>query len=328
RIGQLEKRLGAKLIDRSVRPLALTQAGELFLREARELVERYNRLEQRIGRIGTDGSAVQEGDAGAQPQGLVTVAAIYSAGIGLLNFVRDKFVAEYPRVSVTLDYKHPDDVFETVRRRQCDLGILSYPERWRGLGVIPLRNEVMAVVCSPRHTLARRAKVKARELGRWPMASFETRLPVGRRIRRYLKDQGVRPRFASVFDNIDTIKAALGVTDQVAILPKRTVLREVAAGTLAVVELEPELLRPIAIVYRKPRGSNGPNGNGTTNDAAHSDDTAARTGNGQGGNGDITGVFSPSAQAFVDFLLKHAGPNVATVDPVEARGRELVGGKV
>ncbi|MCC7205272.1 MAG: LysR family transcriptional regulator, partial [Phycisphaeraceae bacterium] len=33
RVGQLEKRLGVTLLDRSVRPLALTPAGELFLRE-------------------------------------------------------------------------------------------------------------------------------------------------------------------------------------------------------------------------------------------------------------------------------------------------------
>ena len=294
RIGQLEKRLGAQLIDRSVRPLALTPAGELYLHEASELVERHERLEQRIASLGT------------QPQGHVSVAAIYSAGIGLLNSIKKQYVQRYPGVSVSLDYKRPNDVYETVRHGRCDLGILSYPQQWRGVEVIALRDERMAVVCKADHELAGRQQVQAVELARWPLASFETQLPVGRHIRRYLKDQHVKPQFTSVFDNIDTIKGALSVTDQIAILPKRTVLREVAAGSLAVVDLEPLVVRPMAIVYRKARG-NGRNGNG------HG--SAAGAGN----------VFSPPVQAFVDLLLHHAGPDAVEAEQAQVPGQQLTG---
>ena len=48
RIGALEKRLGVTLIDRSVRPPGLTPAGELYLRECRELIDRYDQLERRL----------------------------------------------------------------------------------------------------------------------------------------------------------------------------------------------------------------------------------------------------------------------------------------
>ena len=52
------------------------------------------------------------------------------------------------------------------------------------------------------------------------------------------------------------------------------------AGTLASVELEPLLVRPIGIIYRRKRS---------------------------GGGG---APFTPAAQAFVDFLLTNAGPKV------------------
>src|SRR5690606_2035151 len=71
RVGHLERRLNVTFFDRSVRPLTLTDAGELFWREVQELVGRYNRLEQRVQQLH------------AGPEGQVTVAAIYSAGIGL-----------------------------------------------------------------------------------------------------------------------------------------------------------------------------------------------------------------------------------------------------
>src|SRR3990170_3440648 len=85
RIGQLERRLDVTLIDRSVRPLVLTAAGEMFLQECQELVERYSRTEQRIRQVH------------GGPAGTVVVAAIYSAGIGLLNHIKERFEAAYPQ---------------------------------------------------------------------------------------------------------------------------------------------------------------------------------------------------------------------------------------
>jgi DNA-binding transcriptional LysR family regulator len=276
RIDKLESKLGVTLIDRSVRPLALTPAGELFFREGREILERYERLEREI--------------SGMRPalDGRVAVFSIYSAGIDLLNTIQSRFEAQHPGVEVTVTYLQPEAVYDGVRGEQCDFGIVSYPRTWREVGVIPLRDEPMAVVVAPGHTLAvkhsngHRRKLQAHELDGLDMAAFEPELPVARRIRKYLRDAGAQPTVTSVFDNIDTVKAAVAVTNQFAILPKRTAMRDVKAGSLAVIELEPPLARPIGIIYRKRRSSGGGGG----------------------------GVFTPSAQAFADYLIQHAGPNV------------------
>lgn len=277
RVSQLEKKLGVTLIDRSVRPLALTPAGEEFLRGCRDILERYADLERRVTRH--------------RPAftGHLSVAAIYSAGIDLLNHVREAFIRDHPGVSVEVQYQQPDEVYDSVRDQRCDLGIVSYPQRWRDVGTIPLRDERMVVVFGPTHELAGRARLRASELADWPMVTFEPALPVGRHIRRYLKEQGVVPQITNLFDNIDTVKSAVAVTDQLAILPKRTVQREVTAGTLAAAELEPELLRPIGIIHR--RGSRGQR------------------------------PLSPMAQGFVDFLLHHAGPHVDLAGRIETQGR-------
>ncbi|MEX0777538.1 MAG: LysR family transcriptional regulator [Phycisphaeraceae bacterium] len=277
RINRLEKRLGLTLVDRSVRPLVLTPAGEEFARECREILERYDVLERRIAKL--------------KPQsgGEVVVSAIYSAGIDLLNQVKESFEQKHPRVTVRVDYRRPQEVYDAVRQDRCDLGILSYPQRWPEVGVIPLRHERMAVVCHPRHKLAQYEVVQASDLDRWAMLTFEASLPVGRRIRRYLREHRAAPRVLNVFDNIDTIKNALAVTEAFAILPRRTVWREAVAGTLALVELEPELLRPLGIIYHRGRRSNG--------------SSAA--------------PFGGVAQAFVDYLLQHAGPGVDLVQDIE-----------
>jgi DNA-binding transcriptional LysR family regulator len=281
RIGQLEKRLGVILIDRSVRPLALTEAGQTFLQGCGDLLDMYDRLERQVA------------DMSQQPQSRVRVAAIYSAGIELLDGIGESFQSQWPEIDVQISYEKPDEVYRRVLDGECDVGILSYPQRWRKVGVIPLREEVMAVVCNPRHPLAQRKQIEAGELANYPMVTFDTQLPVGRRIRSYLRDHGVSPRITYSFDNIDTIKNAVVVTDQLSILPVRTVLRDVNSGILATAALHPSLVRPLGVIFRKRRRGNG--------------------------------AFIPAVRTFVDYLLEHAGPSVDLVSPISMVDRGLAG---
>ncbi len=260
RIGALEKRLGVTLIDRSVRPLDLTDAGKLYFSGCRQILEQYDGLVRQLH--------------GKQPEttAVARVDAIYSAGIDWLQQIKEEFEAAHSHMEVEVHYKRPEQVHDAVREGLCDLGILSYPERWRDVARLALRDEIMVVVCAPGHPLAQRDEIHASQLGEWEMIGFGTDLPAGRRIRAYLRKHGVQPRIVHDFDNIDTIKTAVAVTDRIAILPRRTARREVARGTLVAVALEPELTRPMGVIYRRR----------SRQDAG----------------------FSPAVKAFIDLLLK------------------------
>ncbi len=275
RIGQLEKKLGVTLLDRSVRPLGLTQAGVLFAGGCEELIQRYDQLESKVAGMHK------------APEGVVRVMAIYSAGIDLLSRVRQRFEDGHKKITVEIRYERPEHVYRAVRENECDLGIVSYPERWRKVDTIPLRDEAMVVVCGPGHELARKQSVSVGDLADSQMVTFDTDLPVGRRIREYFKANGVKPRITNVFDNIDTIKGALAVTQQISILPDRAVVREVAAGTLASVAMTPKLVRPLGVIFRR-RARNGC-------------------------------AFAPAVQAFVDFLVAHAGSDETAHDSLNTQ---------
>jgi DNA-binding transcriptional LysR family regulator len=262
RMRQFEELMGVTLLDRSVRPCGLTPAGELLAREGRELLDRYDDLSQRITEL----------NGGPQLIGSIRVDAIYSAGIGLLKKLREQFQAQEPGVSVTLDYKRPERVADAVLNGECDLGIVSYPRTWKGVGVRDLRDEPMCLVSSRGHELTSNGTVHASQLGNIPMIGFEPDLPVSRAITRYLRSNGVRRRYDSLVDNIDTMKSMIAETDQVAILPRRTVEREASNGSLSLAQLEPQLDRPLGVIFRR-----------------HS-------------------KLAPATRAFLDFLVQHAGP--------------------
>jgi DNA-binding transcriptional LysR family regulator len=300
RIRHLEKQLGVTLFDRSVRPLSLTSAGEVLLRDGRELVQRFDQLTSRVSQMGGE----KHGDL----RGEVIVDAIYSVGIDLLNHLTEAFEKQTPHVTVKIKYKRPEQVHEAVAKHRCDFGIVSYPGRWHDVVVRSLRDERMSVVCSPSHQLAARQKVHAHELGDYLMANFESDLPAGRRIKRYLRDHGVEPRITNVFDNIDTIKHAIAVTNQIAFLPTRTVQREVKANTLVAIELTPELDRPIGIILPKPsRRKSGSKPSNSYDNVAN--DKPKHNSSGIAKSMQRAQSTSPACQAFIDFLLEHAGPD-------------------
>ena len=323
RVGQLEKQLGVTLLDRSVRPLKVTDAGRVFLEGVADVLQRYDTLERTVmaaaakqrgaaaGGEGAGGTGGVGGMGGAV-RGRVKVSAIYSSGIDLLRQVGERFAVEHPQIAVQIDYDKPDAVHEAVVAGRADVGILSYPARFKKLGVIPLRDEEMAVVCPPGHPLARgrkggkgakgarggrgaRGGVVAAELAGQEMVGFDTNLPVARQTAEYLKAHGGAAVVTHRFDNLDTLKHAVAATGRLAILPRRTVQAEVANGSLAALDLTPRLVRPMGLIYRRGVKS-GVKG-------------AARGGAREGGqtNGlQPAAAMPPCVAVFVEYLLEHA----------------------
>jgi DNA-binding transcriptional LysR family regulator len=114
------------------------------------------------------------------------------------------------------------------------------------------------VVARPNHALAAGNAVHAAQLADHDLVSFDPSLPIGRRIRRYLRGHAGEANIVNQFDNIDTIKTFVAETNTVAILPDRTVQREVASGVLVTRPLTPALVRPVGIVYHRQRERGAP----------------------------------------------------------------------
>ena len=94
RMAQLEKQLGARLLHRTTRQVALTQDGETFLERALPLLEAADLAEASVG------------GAAASPHGLLRVAASVSFGRLHIMPALAEFLALYP--GIRLDLKLSD----------------------------------------------------------------------------------------------------------------------------------------------------------------------------------------------------------------------------
>jgi len=239
-VSQLEKLMGLRLINRSTRPLQLTEPGKVYYEGCKRLVSEYHDLEASVRQ------------AQAQLDGNVEVAAIYSVGLGDMGQYVERFKTLYPDTTVHIDYLHPDRVYEKVLGETADFGLVSFPKKSRDLTSRPWRDEEMIVACSPRHPLAQNVAVEPAQLQGVRYVGFNRDLTIRREVDRFLREQGVNVEVEHEFDNIENIKQAVELGTGVALLPEPTLRREVQAGTLVALPLFGcRLVRPLGIIQRR-----------------------------------------------------------------------------
>jgi DNA-binding transcriptional LysR family regulator len=240
----LEEMFKHRLLERvrGRREVRLTSAGEVFYQESRNVLAAYGSLQERVR--GLDGTV----------SGSVRVATVYSIGLHELPPAVRKFMALYPSAKIDLEYSRTTRIVRDVQSGAVELGVIAYPEKRRGLTVIPLPGDRLVLICPPGHQLARRKKIKATDLKGYDFVLFERDIPTRRAIDRIFKAHGVTVHRVAEFDNIETIKRAVEVGFGLAIVPRPSVIDEQRSGQLSVVQLaEPEWTRSVGIIHRSDR---------------------------------------------------------------------------
>jgi DNA-binding transcriptional LysR family regulator len=240
----LEEKFKRRLLERvrGRREVRLTEDGEAFYGESREVLAAYARLEERMRALtGT-------------VSGTVRVATVYSIGLHELPPAVRRFMALYPEAKIDLEYSRTTRIVRDVLAGTVELGIVAYPEKKRGLSVIPLGGDRLVLICPPDHALAAHKKLRARDLAGHDFVLFERDIPTRRATDKILRAHGVAVRRVAEFDNIETIKRAVEVGFGAAIVPRASVVDEQRAGQLAAVPLaEAEWTRSVGVVYRSDR---------------------------------------------------------------------------
>ncbi|MGI8988004.1 MAG: LysR family transcriptional regulator [Bryobacteraceae bacterium] len=244
-VQDLERRLGAVLLDRSTRPWILTDAGKLYLDLCRDVLRREEQFEVALEHF----KGLVEGS--------VRVASIYSVGLSEMSRLQEEFAARFPSAQLHVEYMRPDKLYEALLLDSADVGLVSYPEPGRDLTVIPWRSERMTVAANPSNRLARKRSLRPADLDGQHFIAFDEDLPIRKELDRFLRDAGVSVTVVMQFDNIQMVKEAVALGQGISILPARTMQAEIDQGRLVSIPLHaPTLVRPVGIVHRKRKKLN------------------------------------------------------------------------
>lgn len=199
-VKDLEDELGVPLLVRGTNAVSLTDAGELFYEEARDLLARADQAVQRVRGEGRNES--------------LRVGYGPSLTAGILPIALERFQAAVPRVRIELEDLAPREMAERVAAGLLDLVISpdSIQSLIEGFQWTELRRMTLVLVLSARHPLARLSKIPPKRLKGVPLhglsrANFPDYLP---RVRAMFKPFGFTPDFSVlVNDGVTSMLAAL-----------------------------------------------------------------------------------------------------------------------
>ncbi|MGW1490094.1 LysR family transcriptional regulator [Streptomyces sp. NPDC002402] len=158
-IQQLERRLGAALLDRTSRTVTLTEAGSVLLAEGRAALDAVDAADRRTRRAAL---------AATGRPGLVLVTKA-GASSELLAKLLDAYAAEPGAVPVDVTLCGPGEQERHLREGRADVALLHRPfDSTAGLDTEELSTESQVVVLPAGHPLAGRAHVHMADISALP----------------------------------------------------------------------------------------------------------------------------------------------------------------
>lgn len=235
----LEQKLNCLLFERSSRKTVLTPAGKVFFVYAQQMIDSYQNACTEIEKMN---------DLSVGP---VRIASIYSIGLYQLKPVIQHFLKKYPKINIHLEYCHHSVVYQMVKDRLVDFGLVAFPKEIDGLKTKIFAQDQLTFIQSSKHRYFKKnEKVSLKELNNINFVGLDTATPTGQAISQFFKNHQIKFSMIKEYENIETVKNAVEIGVGYSILPKATITKEIKDSTLEIVNLQGfDLKRPLAIVY-------------------------------------------------------------------------------
>jgi len=152
RIRDLEDELGASLFHRHSSGIALTLAGQRFLRRARKALQQINDGARDVSAIGRS------------EDGKIGVGIFSSFASGFLSDLFQAYDQNHAEVRIDFVEGDPADHLAAVRQFRLDVAFITGTKEWPGCDAEHLWTERVFVVLPSEHALARRTEIDWTEL--------------------------------------------------------------------------------------------------------------------------------------------------------------------
>jgi DNA-binding transcriptional LysR family regulator len=244
RLALLEKELGAPLFERVPGGAVLSEAGRALLPFAETALAAMQDAESAVRAVRSNGS------------GPVAIALVGTLASTSLTAVLRRFAQQHPKIELTLRTATSQQVSDLVRRADVTLGLRYSHDPAPELSCETLFSERMVAAAAPEHDLVGTGSVTMNGLAgeRWIAFAHDPERPEasGAYVSRALDAAGVNDEQILRIDSLTAQKRLVEAGFGIALLPDSSIQEELAAGSLAVLDVRDlDIAVPVMVVTRR-----------------------------------------------------------------------------
>ena len=237
-VQEIERELGTQLIERERKSPRLTPAGAVLLHETGLILERLEESMRRVRRTA-------KGEEGELKLGYIGPPTRMFLARLLKEYAR-----RFPRVTVILEERTPERVWEMVSKGRLSVGLTRpvLAHEALGLQTLLLREEKFCAAVPKDHPWAKMTSLPWKKLAGEPLIILARREGAGSHdtIRAACDEAGFEPRIKHTPSLIGTIMQYVEAGAGIGVVPESTMSRN-----LALIPLKPQHTIPLVMVWAK-----------------------------------------------------------------------------
>lgn len=244
-IQKLEQELGAQLIDRSQRTIALTPAGQRLLKFAASVGEEREILQH-------DLEQMQD-----KVTGELRITASTIPGEYLLPTLLAKFKQQYPAVKIQVDVSDSITVINQVSDSTYEIGFCGSAPENKAITAFKVASDEIVLIVFPGHPFANKKSVRAEELTAEPFIFRETTSGTQQNLEKLLAKTGLNVKEWTphlVLGSTQSVIAAVAAGAGIVFVSNLAIKQGITQGLVRQVNVRGlHLNRDFYCIYRQER---------------------------------------------------------------------------
>lgn len=224
-IKQLEEAVGMPLFEQLGKKIYLTEAGNELLRYSRNIVKQLEEAE-----------TVFQEMKGMQ-RGKLAISVASTAGY-FMPFVLAQFNKRFPEVSITLNVSNREVLLQELAQNAMDFAIMGRPPDGHGLDFTSFLENPLVVIAPPDHPLAQERNIPLARIQQETFIAREQGSGTRSAAERFFAAHGIKMKTGTEMSKNESIKQAVQAGMGLSILSLNTVMLELEAKRLAVLDVE------------------------------------------------------------------------------------------
>ena len=223
-VKQLAEIIGQPLFAQIGKKISLTAAGELSWATCQDVLNRLDQLTQEL-------AALQ-----GLEKGTLKLATLATVKYFIPRLLGD-FCTKHPGIDTVLFMGNRESLLERLARNQDDLYILGQPPEHLNVVSEPFADNLLVVVSSPNHPLAKEKDIAPSRLRDVPFILREAGSGTRLAFEKFLEPYGVVLKARMELGSNEAIKQVIAGGLGVAVLSASTLRAELASGELTILDI-------------------------------------------------------------------------------------------